>query len=908
VALKALRHAVSGDPRRFERFRREILLARKVTHPNVCRLHDAGHHVRDAIPESREGPLDATHQVTREEVFFLTMELLAGETLATRLASDGRLAPCGGAARSCARSPPASTPLTAAAVVHRDLKCANVMLVPLAPAGLRAVVTDFGLARAGVGADELGSSGVTLSGTILGTPSYMSPEQVEGGEITAAADVYAFGVMMFEMVTGALPFHGDSALSIAMARLKQDAPSPRTLTPELDARWERVIGACMARHAADRPASAGTAVAALESEHTDLLPRGRRASGRGLAVGLAAVLLAATASLWIWRGRDRPAAPATDPVPVTAAPRIRPAVAVLGFKNGSQRQGDAWLSTAFAEMLSSEMAAGERVRTVPGETVARVKAELSLPDTDSLAADTLQRLRAGLASDYVLLGSYYTVPSAAGPQLRLDVRLQNTATGETVLHDIQLGSQDQLFAIVGRTGEALRGNLGAASGAADAAAALRPANPAAAHFYAEGLAALRLYDAARAREALMQAVAADPQFPLSYAALAEAWKRLGYDVRAAEAAEQAIKLATHLPREQRLLIEGRARLTAKDPARAAAIYRELADAFPDDPDHPLHVAEALIESGDARGALELLDRRTALPGGEQDPRLAISQALALNRLSDFSRQLDAAQRASALGNAAQANLLVAKARHFEGSALQSLGRHAEAKAAFEGALAAYEQAGDRSLRRAGATIAGDPPARAGSAAGGHAPRREGARDLCRHRGPGRKRPSPQLHREFGVPAGWRPRRRRPLREGVGGFSETSATCTPRPECSATSPIRATASATSTLRSPRTREPSSSSARKATNRVSPRRSSAWLRRSTPGQPGLRGRASRRSSGPSVAGVARRRSLPRRSSPWQTWRSIGATSCRRASDTVRRWPCGSRSASGGRSPRAIWRWPG
>jgi len=62
VALKALRHAVSGDPRRFERFRREILLARKVTHPNVCRLHDAGHHVRDAIPESREGPLDATRQ------------------------------------------------------------------------------------------------------------------------------------------------------------------------------------------------------------------------------------------------------------------------------------------------------------------------------------------------------------------------------------------------------------------------------------------------------------------------------------------------------------------------------------------------------------------------------------------------------------------------------------------------------------------------------------------------------------------------------------------------------------------------------------------------------------------------------------------------------------------------------
>ncbi len=692
VALKALRHAVSGDPRRFERFRREILLARKVTHPNVCRLHDAGHHVRDALPASSEGQLDATRQVTREEVFFLTMELLAGETLATRLASDGRL-PAAEALPILRQIAAGLDAAHAAGVIHRDLKSANVMLVPQ-PNGLRAVVTDFGLARAGVGTDEPGSSGVTLSGTILGTPSYMAPEQVEGGEITAAADVYAFGVMMFETVTGALPFHGDSALSIAMARLKQEPPSPRTLSPELDARWERVIGACMARYPADRPASAGAAVAALASENTDLLlPHRPRSGGRAWALALGAVLLAGTAALWLWRDRGRPPAPPTSTTAVATAPRIRPAVAVLGFKNNSKDHGEAWLSTAFAEMLSSEIAAGERVRTVPGETVARVKAELTLPDTDSLAADTLQRLRTSLGSDYVLLGSY--VALSVGQQIRLTVTLQNTANGETVLQNSQVGTQDQLFAMVGRAGEALRGNLGNATGAADAAAATRPANPAAAHWYAEGLAALRLYDAAQAREALMQAVSADPQYPFAYAALAEAWKRLGYDTRAAEASERAIALAANLPREQRLLIEGRARLTAKDPSRAAAIYRELADAFPDDPDHPLHMAEALIESGDPRGALELLTRHAALPGGDRDPRLAISQALALNRLSDFAHQLDAAQRAIGLGSAARANLLVARARHFEGTALQSLGRPVEARAALENALNAYQQAGDR---------------------------------------------------------------------------------------------------------------------------------------------------------------------------------------------------------------------
>src|SRR6266568_4098545 len=176
LALKTLRGPVADDEATVARFKREIQLARKVTHPNVCRLFDVG-------IDRRAGG----------EVAFLTMELLDGETLAARLKRAGPM--------STAEALPIVEQVAAAlaaaheaGIIHRDLKCANVILV-----GSRAVVTDFGLARVvAEGADQ-----VTGDGGIVGSPAYMAPEQVEGGRrLTAAVDIYAFGVVLFEMVTG----------------------------------------------------------------------------------------------------------------------------------------------------------------------------------------------------------------------------------------------------------------------------------------------------------------------------------------------------------------------------------------------------------------------------------------------------------------------------------------------------------------------------------------------------------------------------------------------------------------------------------------------------------------------------------------------------------------------------------
>ena len=166
------------------------------------------------------------------------MELLHGETLAEKLRREGRFATAD--ALPIVRQMAAGlTAAHRAGVVHRDFKSQNVMLVK--PTGadedMRVVITDFGLARRHAQGDSTGLSlSLSEEGTISGTPAYMAPEQVEGGPVTPAADVYALGVVLYEMVTGVWPFMGDTPISIMIKRLREPPPSPRVHVPDLDAR------------------------------------------------------------------------------------------------------------------------------------------------------------------------------------------------------------------------------------------------------------------------------------------------------------------------------------------------------------------------------------------------------------------------------------------------------------------------------------------------------------------------------------------------------------------------------------------------------------------------------------------------------------------------------------------------
>src|SRR5579863_6327791 len=138
----------------------------------------------------------------------------------------------------------------------------------------------------------------------------------------------------------------------------------------------------------------------------------------------------------------------------------RRSVAVLGFRNLSGSAQDAWISTALSDWLITELSAGDQLRTIPAESVARMKIELALPDVDTLGRDSLVRIRKNLGTDYVVAGSYAMLGAAPGGQIRVDVRLQDARTGETIHAVSESGTAPRLFDMVANAGEQLRSKLG----------------------------------------------------------------------------------------------------------------------------------------------------------------------------------------------------------------------------------------------------------------------------------------------------------------------------------------------------------------------------------------------------------------------------------------------------------------
>jgi Tol biopolymer transport system component/tRNA A-37 threonylcarbamoyl transferase component Bud32 len=253
VAIKVLPPHVSADPEARHRFEREAQAIASFSHPHICVLHDVGRE-RPKIGDSQDA----------EPVDFLVMEYLEGVTLAERLAS-GAL-PMAEALEVAQQVADALDRAHQSGIVHRDLKPANIFLV--AGSGITAKLLDFGLARPGgairttdsvatqaVNVSTLATAAVqtplTAAGTILGTFQYMSPEQIEGREADARADVFAFGAVLYEMLTGRPAFQGSTPASIMAATLASEPPAPSTLAP-VSPRIDHIIRRCLEKNAANR--------------------------------------------------------------------------------------------------------------------------------------------------------------------------------------------------------------------------------------------------------------------------------------------------------------------------------------------------------------------------------------------------------------------------------------------------------------------------------------------------------------------------------------------------------------------------------------------------------------------------------------------------------------------------------
>ncbi len=488
VALKTIRADIASNPRVVERFKREIVLAKKVTHPNVCRIHDLG------VDRSETG----------QEFLFLTMQFLNGETLASRI-KRGPI-PQTEALPLIEDMADALSAAHQAEVIHRDFKSGNVMLVH---GGDRtcAVVTDFGLAR-GTHDDR------SLQAGLVGTVDYMAPEQIKEGEVTSASDIYALGVVMYEMVTGQRPFTGETNVAVLTKHLHDEPRRPRDLVASLDPNWNEAILHCLRKPAYERFQSADEIKAVLRQPSQwhkyplAALQSKIRSYGRWRVMALVGVLiaLALVAILLVNFYRQRLE-------PITS-------VAVLPIVNRTGSAETNYLSGGITTALTNDLSQVSGL-SVTAESIAAAQAKKT-SDLRSLGRD--------LGVQAIVTGSLATT----GPRLLLQIELFDANTGSLIWGQTYDRNQTELGATQEDVARevAYRLRIRLETDVSERLQRQYRTNSEAYDAYLKGRYALRDRSPDGFESALayfQQAIDRDPQYALAFAGLADTYCLMAYN-------------------------------------------------------------------------------------------------------------------------------------------------------------------------------------------------------------------------------------------------------------------------------------------------------------------------------------------------------------------------------------------
>jgi eukaryotic-like serine/threonine-protein kinase len=424
---------------------------------------------------------------------------------------------------------------------------------------------------------------------------------------------------------------------------------------------------------------AGTAAAATlpaPAESPGRLRRGPVLLGAALVAGLVIVAIG-------WRLAVRPASP-----PVARHGRT---VALVGFNNLSRNAKDSWLAPALTEMLGAELNLAADLQVMPDELVRDASTDLVHPAAGGYAPETLARLRRRLDADYVVSGSYLISGSTDDAALRVDIALQDARDGSLVASVSNQSGVSGLIGLVTKAGAVLRGKLGIKPGAEalGLVAASQPPSVDVARRVGFALDALRNYDAARARDELLEAVAEAPGYAPAYTLLAQAWSALGYRDKALAAAEQAARNAASLPTEQQLQAAAVVESTRGDWSKAADAWQALAKLKPLNPEYRLQTIDAQIAAGATGAAQATLGELRRLPNAAADPRVELAATRVAGAFDDAkgseqhaSKALRQAQQHDAVGLIADAQLAL-------GGARTHLNKNDEARAGLIAAIAAY---------------------------------------------------------------------------------------------------------------------------------------------------------------------------------------------------------------------------
>jgi tetratricopeptide (TPR) repeat protein len=695
AAIKVLRRDLGSDPRIIERFRGELVSARQVSHKNVVRLHDIGEH---------------------EGIRFLTMDYVEGRSLREILENDGPL-PVDRAAAILRQVAEGLAAAHEKGIVHRDLKPGNILV----DAAGTAFITDFGVAR------SLEKSGITRAGAIVGTPDYLSPEQVSGDPVDGRTDLYALGIVFYEMLSGKLPFSGESQAEMLAQRV---AGRPRDLkeTGVSAPAWvHHVLRRCLERSPARRYQSARELIQDLDSA-----ARPRRARGKAGAIAAVLLLLAAAAIWAVLRLRTSP-----QPIPrqgpegaSSAAPRHSVAVLPLGDQTGQPAL--AWAGPGIAEMLSANLSESPNLRVLDSLRVTRGVKDLRIP-AGPVDEAIMRQLAELWNMDTLITGTV----RLAGSRVRVDVsvfRLGPSGARPARSLSSEGNGEADIFRVVATLGVELRRELGLSASAQSPAPALETASVEAAKAYQEGKNKLARGDDLSAAPAFERAVAADPRFAAALERLAETFQNLGRQEKAVGAAERAAAAAGQ--GESRQVYRARARLAMLrgDPAEAEKVYRQLLRKYPNDTEQKLDLAAAQGAQGhnaDAVATLKqvvavdpndprawfLLGKNTILMGdssraikdylvralalqsqlgnekGKADVLASIARAY--QRLNDYPKALENYNAAWQIHKALGDEKGLAATSQRRALIHQTMGRLREAQADLQSARLLYEKIGDR---------------------------------------------------------------------------------------------------------------------------------------------------------------------------------------------------------------------
>jgi tetratricopeptide (TPR) repeat protein len=553
VAVKLLRPELASRPEAFDRFRQELLLARQVSSPNVVRIHDISSHAGR---------------------WFISMDYVEGESLDRRLDRLGTLS----VQESLAIARQLAMGLAAAhavGIVHRDLKPSNVLI----DSAGNARISDFGVAR------SLGTSGLTQSGAIVGTPDYLSPEQARGTAIDARSDLYALGLILYEMLSGQQPFGGGTPAESLTQRLVRPPPPVDAQRRDVPAWAARLVERLLQPRPSRRFNDAQAVVAAIEQQR---VARDLRPGPRSLAA--AAALILALAVLAWWR---------FAPSPVPAAADARPPERVVVLAEGAPGRADPLLE-AWAESLRLGLNAQAGLSAVDAERtqLAQVQAGFggAAPASD---ADLLAVLPATRVLHLGLQG--------AGAERRLTARLgpeeMPTMSARAPADQDPAPAFTELSSAIARA-------LGH-----PAPAPHLPADPALVLAYGEALQLRRSGRAEQAAAAFRQVAEQAPESAAVWLGLAEALKVAGQRPLSLEAARRGLALpGSPLGRDFArwvAMAEGRA-----DEAMAA--QAQWIAQRPDDLDAQVVLAEMRIDAGEFEAAADGL--RALLERDGQDPR------------------------------------------------------------------------------------------------------------------------------------------------------------------------------------------------------------------------------------------------------------------------------------------------